>query len=174
MPLVDLLNTPLLQEEMVCHLHPILCTWDALITCTPVIVYFPVGVWLCSKTKKIEGRTIQICSSRDKTFLLKLASELIGETLKFHIFLGMHASIPTIALSPGISLSLSPPPPPPPPPEGGDAWGQDFTYNRCSLSRPCPKFVVHIINCMLWFDMQTIISADYISQVHMLFNLEQE
>ena len=22
------------QDEMACHLHPILCTWDAVITCT--------------------------------------------------------------------------------------------------------------------------------------------
>ena len=37
---------------MACHLHPILCTWDVVITCTPVTVFFPLGVWLCSDKKK--------------------------------------------------------------------------------------------------------------------------
>ena len=28
---------------MACHLHPILCTWDAVTTYTPVTVFFPLG-----------------------------------------------------------------------------------------------------------------------------------
>ena len=36
-----------------CHLHPILCTWDAVTTCSPVTVFFPLGVWLCSKKKRV-------------------------------------------------------------------------------------------------------------------------
>ena len=28
---------------MACHLHPIICTWDAVTTCTPVTVFFPLG-----------------------------------------------------------------------------------------------------------------------------------
>ena len=31
---------------MVFHLHPILCTWDAVTTCTPVTIFFPHGVRL--------------------------------------------------------------------------------------------------------------------------------
>ena len=34
------------RTKRACHLHPILCTWDALITCTPVTVFFPLGVRL--------------------------------------------------------------------------------------------------------------------------------
>ena len=41
------------QDEMTCHLHPILGTWDAVITCTPVTVFFPLVVRLCSKEKKL-------------------------------------------------------------------------------------------------------------------------
>ena len=37
------------RTKRACHLHPILCTWDAVITCTPVTIFFPLGVWLCSK-----------------------------------------------------------------------------------------------------------------------------
>ena len=37
---------------MACHLHPILCTWDAVVTCTPVTVLFPLGVW---KKRQWEG-----------------------------------------------------------------------------------------------------------------------
>ena len=38
---------------MACHLHPILCTWDAcaVTTYTPVTVFFPLGVWLCLKNE---------------------------------------------------------------------------------------------------------------------------
>ena len=54
MPLVDLLNAVMGRTKMACHLHPILCTWDAVITCTPVTVFFPLGVRLCSKKKVFE------------------------------------------------------------------------------------------------------------------------
>ena len=37
---------------MTCYLYLILCTWDAVITCTPVTVFFSLGVRLCT-TKKI-------------------------------------------------------------------------------------------------------------------------
>ena len=40
------------QDEMTCHLYPILCTWDAVTTCTPVTVFFPLGVQLSSKINK--------------------------------------------------------------------------------------------------------------------------
>ena len=40
------------RTKRACHLHLILCSWDAVITCTPVTVFFPLGVWLCSKKKK--------------------------------------------------------------------------------------------------------------------------
>ena len=41
------------RTKRACHLHLILCTWDALITCTPVTVFFPLGVRLrCSKQQK--------------------------------------------------------------------------------------------------------------------------
>ena len=36
------------QDEMAFHLHLIICTWDAVTTCTPVTIFFPLGVWLCS------------------------------------------------------------------------------------------------------------------------------
>ena len=29
------------QDEMACNLHPIICTWDAVTTCTPVTIFFP-------------------------------------------------------------------------------------------------------------------------------------
>ena len=29
------------MDEIACHLHPILCTWDAVTTCTPVTVFLP-------------------------------------------------------------------------------------------------------------------------------------
>ena len=32
------------QDKMACHLHPIPCTWDAVTTCTPVTVFFSLGV----------------------------------------------------------------------------------------------------------------------------------
>ena len=35
-----------------CHLHSILCIWDAVTTCTPVTNFFPLGVQLCSNQKK--------------------------------------------------------------------------------------------------------------------------
>ena len=41
------------RDEMACHLHPILCNWDAVTTCTPVTVFFPLGVRLW---KKIHGK----------------------------------------------------------------------------------------------------------------------
>ena len=40
------------QDEMACYLHPILCTWDAVVTCTLVPVFFPLRVWLSSGKKK--------------------------------------------------------------------------------------------------------------------------
>ena len=40
-----------MQDKMACHLHPILCSWDAVITCTPVTVFFQLGVQLCSQEK---------------------------------------------------------------------------------------------------------------------------
>ena len=42
------------QDEMACHLHPILHTWDAVTTCTPVTVFFPLGVQLCSLHPKMQ------------------------------------------------------------------------------------------------------------------------
>jgi len=32
-PLVDLPNAVMGSTKRACHLHPILCTWDAVITC---------------------------------------------------------------------------------------------------------------------------------------------
>ena len=38
------------QDEMACHLHPIICTWDAVTTCTPVTIFFPTwGVVMLEK-----------------------------------------------------------------------------------------------------------------------------
>ena len=37
---------------MAFDLHPIICTWDVVTTCIPVTVFFPLGVWLCSKQKQ--------------------------------------------------------------------------------------------------------------------------
>ena len=34
-----------------CHLHLMLCTWDAVTTCTPLTVFFIFGVQLGSKNK---------------------------------------------------------------------------------------------------------------------------
>ena len=41
------------QDEMACHLHLILCTWDAVTTCTPVTVFFPLGVQLCLEKMRV-------------------------------------------------------------------------------------------------------------------------
>ena len=38
----------------------ILCTWDVVITCTPVTVFFPLGVWLCSKKKPTNKQKMNI------------------------------------------------------------------------------------------------------------------
>jgi len=46
---------------MACHLHTILCTWDTVTTCTPAIIFFPLGVRLGSfkkKKKKKKERTL--------------------------------------------------------------------------------------------------------------------
>ena len=40
------------RMKRACHLHPILCAWDAIITCIPVTIFFPLGVRLCSKKQK--------------------------------------------------------------------------------------------------------------------------
>ena len=50
---------------MACHLHPILCTRDAVTTCTPVTVFFPFGVRLGSKKKggKEKGAWYQCIST---------------------------------------------------------------------------------------------------------------
>ena len=48
------------QDEMAYHLHPILCTWNAVVTCTPVTVFFPLRVRLCSKKKKTKKKNKQI------------------------------------------------------------------------------------------------------------------
>jgi len=32
------------QDEIACHLHPIIFTWDAVTTCTPVTIFFPLKV----------------------------------------------------------------------------------------------------------------------------------
>ena len=37
------------QNEMAYHLYPILCTSDAVTACTPVTLFFPLGVQLCSE-----------------------------------------------------------------------------------------------------------------------------
>ena len=62
-PLVELCYG---QDKMACHLHPILCTWDAVTICTPVTVFFPLGVRLAmlEKEKKkvlpiVEDRTLK-------------------------------------------------------------------------------------------------------------------
>ena len=34
------------RTKRACHLHLILCAWNAVITCTPVTVFFPLGVQL--------------------------------------------------------------------------------------------------------------------------------
>ena len=36
------------QDEMACHLHPIIYAWDAVTTCTSVTIFFPLGVQLHS------------------------------------------------------------------------------------------------------------------------------
>lgn len=43
------------QDEMACHLHPIICIWDAVTISTPVTIFFPLGVRLCLKKKKKEN-----------------------------------------------------------------------------------------------------------------------
>ena len=40
-PQVDLLNGLLWTRQ---NLHPIPCTWDAVTTCTPVIIFLPLGM----------------------------------------------------------------------------------------------------------------------------------
>ena len=50
------------RMKRACHLHTILCAWDAVITCTPVTVFFPLGVRLYDarkKKKKKEGASGQ-------------------------------------------------------------------------------------------------------------------
>ena len=49
------------RTKRACHLHPILCTWDAVIACTPVTVFFPLGVRLCSKKRAVKTKP-QECS----------------------------------------------------------------------------------------------------------------
>ena len=39
-PLVDLLSR---QNEIACHIHPTLCTWDTVTTYTPVTIFFSLG-----------------------------------------------------------------------------------------------------------------------------------
>ena len=34
------------QDKIAYHLHPILCTWDAVTACTPVTLSFPLGVFM--------------------------------------------------------------------------------------------------------------------------------
>ena len=48
---VPLLDHCYAQYEMTYHLHPILCTSDGVTACTPVTLFFPLGVRLCSKNK---------------------------------------------------------------------------------------------------------------------------
>ena len=40
------------RMKRACHLHLILCAWDAVITCTPVTVFFSLEVELCSTKKE--------------------------------------------------------------------------------------------------------------------------
>ena len=51
------------QDKMACHLHLILCTWDVVITCTPVTIFFPLGVWLCLKKKERESEKKKVLSN---------------------------------------------------------------------------------------------------------------
>ena len=46
------------QDENAYNLHPILCTLDAVTAWTPVIPFFPLGVWLCSKEKRSQSELI--------------------------------------------------------------------------------------------------------------------
>ena len=40
---------------MAFNLHPIICTWNVVTTCISVTVFFPLGVWLCSKKREKEN-----------------------------------------------------------------------------------------------------------------------
>ena len=57
-PLVDLLNTVMGRTKTACHLHLVLCTWDAVITCTPVTDLFQLVVQLCSKEIKNNSKVM--------------------------------------------------------------------------------------------------------------------
>ena len=50
-PLLDLLPC-YAQDEIAYHLHPILCTSDAITACTSVTLFFPLGVRSCLGKKK--------------------------------------------------------------------------------------------------------------------------
>ena len=81
------------QDEMACHLHPIFCTWDAVTTWTPVTVFFPLGMRLCSnktnqnkKPTKLDGNDTTILSHHPY-ILCHFANYAHHKTLYIHISL---------------------------------------------------------------------------------------
>ena len=43
------------RNDMACHLHSILCTWDAVTTCTPFTDFFLLEVRFCSQKKRFSS-----------------------------------------------------------------------------------------------------------------------
>ena len=80
------------KTKRACHLHPILCTWDVVITCTPVTAFFPLGVQLCSKEKII---CTPACTTIDKkiTLLMKGHPHEVGHTASWSCVGNNHRAI---------------------------------------------------------------------------------
>ena len=102
---------------MAYHLHLTLWTWDAVIPCTPVTIFFPLVVWLRLKEKK-------------KTTTLAWPHwqpETINTVIK-----GNNALIiqPTVSQN-----SLAYPPPPSNQPYGWSSWGstKSLLWHLCRM-----------------------------------------
>ena len=65
------------QDEMACYLHPIICTWDVVITCTPVTVFFPLGGSYARKNSQIYKQwTVE--DSQNWLFAMRLEGNQLG------------------------------------------------------------------------------------------------
>ena len=60
---------------MTCHLHLILCSWDAVATCTPVTIFFPLGVRLYKNSRV--AMAAAATATLKPTALLCLISEIL-------------------------------------------------------------------------------------------------
>ena len=64
---------------MAYHLYPILCIWDVVTTYTPVTVFFPLWVWLCSNPpppQKAQKKWIWIIKSNESTVYCAVMDEV--------------------------------------------------------------------------------------------------